>query len=192
MLELILICIIALGVALLGARQALRRRAMKDRLRGPLRSLVMLRDAPRGLTESVVRTAIMRALGEEPVITPRPFDAASIGFLARVADGTDLLLIDAHRRYGADPDDVDDRIPDPALRQAMRSHAAWCSVDLFGRCSDADTESTHMPRLARIMAALDDGAALAFIRIDLAALALPGERTRNAFAAGDARSPFTQ
>jgi hypothetical protein len=192
--------VVALGVALLGAWHALRRRRRLDAARGPLRSLLMLRTAPRGLTESVVRTAVVRALGEEPSIEIRPFDETTVGFLAGLADGSRLLLLDSRRRYGNDPEDLDEPGGsrafggDTRLEKAWREHEAWCSVDLYGRCGDEEAESLHLPRLAKVLAALadpevDDGV-LAFVRTDASALAPATTAVRKALAAGNARTPF--
>ncbi len=175
----------------LGNRSALRRRAALAAARGPLRSIVMLRKAPRGVTESMVRTAIVRAIGVEPTIRERSIDDATRGFEAALPGGRTILVLDRDSPYLDDSDAAAVQIADPRFSAAMRDHAAWTSVDLLGSCpDDAEAQRDVLPLLAKVAAALDDRQCLAFLRFDLGSFAPPTDATTEALARGDVGQAF--
>jgi uncharacterized protein YegJ (DUF2314 family) len=110
----------------------LRRRRARHK-RGPV-SIAIFRTRPRGFTEADIRGAVRRALGVEADVKTLPFDANTKGLAIVTESLPPLAVIDSARGY-LDPGEVETvaaGCEDPRLREAIRTHAAWVSIDAMG------------------------------------------------------------
>ena len=120
-----------------------RRRASSAK---PLTALVFLMSRPHLLTEPKVREAIAKVWGLElgsgvQQVGDWLVDGGQVN-PAMAQPGTKNFMVGAHHRmflinsvsrpYMDDPEQFAESIPDLRLRQAVGSHRAWNSVDLFG------------------------------------------------------------
>lgn len=109
----------------------IRRRVGRN---GPI-SIVMLRSAPRRLSEADVRGAYRRALGKEPQLQAIPMpDGLTNGYLLISDDLPPLAVIDSTRGYmsAEDARACASRMEHPVARAALVDHTAWVSVDAMG------------------------------------------------------------
>jgi uncharacterized protein YegJ (DUF2314 family) len=68
-------------------------------------------------------------------------------------DGVQLGLISVAQPYVADREAAAKTMPETRLRDAVRTHKAWMSIDAFGEVKEADREATYR-LIAKLMVAL--------------------------------------
>lgn len=100
---------------------------------GPV-SLVFYRTSYRNLTEADVRGAARRALGFQGELETIPFDEHTKGVLLISENTPPIAVITSNRPY-IDAEHIDAAAAsceDPKLRDTLRSHKAWLSIDAMG------------------------------------------------------------
>jgi len=115
-------------------RTMLRKRPVREAVKGPLRAFALLRNRPRKLTQAELTQAAHRAWGKR--LSEDPTNAAcavvsenGLGFIQ--IDGIRIGLGAANGRYVPDVKQAAAEIEDLRLRQAFESHTSWWGVDFM-------------------------------------------------------------
>lgn len=179
--------LIGIGAAVLGIAVFLiwRRRRQTEQLV----SIVMLRAAPRRLSESEARGAIRRAWqglhGDIDVMQGPSPDPQSTGTFVVALNGAPVFyIIDAARPYEDDPGETAMQFEHRGAREAYAGHQAWLSVDIVGGMPPKDMREVIIAILGRIAAELLDEQCTLIFAPALQRFALPSAETEEKLRSG--------
>lgn len=168
-------------------------RSRRPRDAGPI-SIVMMRSGPRNFSVPDIRSAFRRVHKRDPQIEKHAPDETTDAYLVVDHELPPLGIIDSRRQY-SDPDDLEDvakRREHSAVRDAIRNHTAWVSIDAMGvDDSISKEERSKVYSLLAPLAAelLDEQCVLLYLPAE-GRVAEPGARAEEMLRAGQLAELF--
>jgi uncharacterized protein YegJ (DUF2314 family) len=164
--------LLTIGILLMRRRAAARE--------DELVSIVLLRGAPRVLSESDVRGMLRRAGAPACELMPLPPIAPELSGYAVLHDKAALFyFMCAARPYCDDPQTESLKFEDPRGRAAYAAHKAWVSIDAVGGMPPKDVRDKVLALMARITAELMDHESTLIYATWLDRVALPSAQAES-------------